>query len=341
MFFFILLSFFLFLGYLLFEPFLKIIFLAVFFSIIFYPAYLKVKKFVKSPSLSSLIVTILILLFILIPGTFITVFLSEQMIALYPKIIKAISQAGNIEAYLKNFPLINTISEKLKMNLEFFNIDMSETLKGMFNYIANFIISQGKNIIINFTLFIVGIIVMLITIFFLFKDGEVLYRRLYELVPLTQKEKNFLINRTYNAIQGIVLGLILTAIAQGILAAIGYAVVGVEFAIFWGFMTFLASFLPVGGASLVWVPIAIYVFFTKGIIDGIIITLWGTFLVSTIDNIIKPIIIGDKTNIHPMVLAFGLLGGLNLFGFIGIFVAPLILVLIDNLLDIYKERYID
>lgn len=132
----------------------------------------------------------------------------------------------------------------------------------------------------------------------------------------------------------------MTAVAQGILSFIGYFFIGLEFSLFWAFVTFLAAFLPIGGASLVWIPVAIYAFFTKGILTGVLFTLYGTFIISTVDNVIKPIVIGDKTNIHPMILVFAILGGLNLVGFLGVFLAPIILVLLDNLLVIYKERYI-
>ncbi|HHG74621.1 MAG TPA: AI-2E family transporter, partial [Persephonella sp.] len=142
------------------------------------------------------------------------------------------------------------------------------------------------------------------------------------------------------AIQGVVLGSVLTAVAQGILSFIGYFAIGLEMSYFWAFITFVAAFIPVGGASLVWVPVAIYTLLTKGFLTAFLFSLYGTFVISTIDNIIKPVVIGDKTNIHPMILVFAILGGLNFFGFVGIFLAPIIIVMIDNLLHLFREKYV-
>jgi predicted PurR-regulated permease PerM len=282
-------------------------------------------------------------MFILIPGTLFIMFITDQMISLYPTLIKNISSIKDINYYIEKIPFISEFYNKLILNMENFNIkvDIGETLKAIFNYIANFIISQGKSIFINFTLFIIGMIFVIITIFFLFRDGKRLYFFVYEIIPLNVKEKDVLFTKFYNAIMGVVLGIVLTAIFQGILAGIGYYFAGLDYSFFWGFMTFLASFFPIGGTALVWVPIAIYAFFGKGVLTGIFLTIWGTFVISMIDNIVKPIIIGDRTSIHPMVLAFALLGGLNLFGFVGIFLAPIIVVFVENMLILFKEKYLD
>lgn len=342
-FFFLFLSFSLYLGYLIFEPFLKIIVFSILITIIFYPLFSKINSKIKKRTLSAVIITLIIIMFILIPGTLFIMFVTDQMISLYPTLANKISNIKDINYYIESIPLISDMYHKLLVGMESFNIkiNLEETLRAIFNYVANFIISQGKSIFINFTLFVIGMIFVIITIFFLFRDGKRLYFFVYEVIPLSVKEKDILFTKFYNAIMGVVLGIVLTAIFQGILAGIGYYFAGIDYSFFWGFMTFLASFFPIGGTALVWVPIAIYAFFGKGLFTGIFLTLWGIFVISMIDNIVKPIIIGDRTSIHPMVLAFALLGGLNLFGFVGIFLAPIIVVFVENMLVLFKEKYLD
>ncbi len=341
-FFFLSLSFFLFLSYFLFEPFLTVIVLSVFLAIIFHPAYIFLSKILKSKFLGAFLSTFIILLFIIIPSIFLVIFLSNELLSLYPVIVANVSKIKNIEAIINSIPLLQYFHQKFISFLESLNIhlDLDNILRNFLNKILSFFVTQTKSIFFNLTIFVFDIIMMIISIFFLFKDGEDLYKRVYELIPLTRKEKDFLILKTYRAIQGVVLGSVLTAVAQGILSFIGYFFVGLEFSLFWAFVTFLAAFIPIGGASLVWIPVAVYVFFTKGVLYGILFTLYGTLIISTVDNIIKPIVIGDKTNIHPVILAFAILGGLNLMGFLGVFLAPIILVLLDNLLVIYKNRYV-
>ncbi len=341
-FFFLLLSFSLFLGYLLFEPFLKVIVSSVLLAVIFFPFNEFLLRKTKRPILSSFLSTLLVMLFIIFPSIFMIVFFTERLIEIYPSILNAISRIGNLEESLNKYPLIHSSIQKIRSVLESYGIeiDITQTLRTVSMFILNFFIEKGKAIFINFTLIIIGILFVAITLFFLFKDGYALYKRVYILIPLKDSEKNFLFAKSYRAIQGVVLGMVLTAVAQGIIAFIGYSIVGIDMAFFWAFITFIAAFLPVGGASLVWIPIALYTFFAKGVGWGIFMTVWGTFLISTIDNIVKPVVIGDKTNIHPMILAFAILGGLNLFGFLGLFLAPIILVLIDNMLKLFRTKYV-
>ncbi|WP_297455535.1 AI-2E family transporter, partial [Persephonella sp.] len=264
------------------------------------------------------------------------------IVTVYPKAIEFISKYKNIDQIVREIPVIShaykIVMDALKsLNI---NVDLSDALKNIINQFVSFIIQQGKGLFLNVTLLIIGIVMMIISIFFLFKDGDALYNRIYNIIPLPDKDKNFLISKSYRAIQGVVLGSVLTAIAQGILSFIGYFAIGLEMSYFWAFITFLAAFIPIGGASLVWVPVAIYTLFSKGFIAAFLFTLYGTFVISTIDNIIKPVVIGDKTNIHPMILVFAILGGLKLFGFIGVFLAPIIVVMIDNMLLLFREKYI-
>ena len=341
-FFFGFLSFFLFLGYLLFEPFLKVIILSILITIIFYPMYLKIEKKIKNKILASSIMTALILMFIIIPSITLIAFFVNQIITIYPIIIENISKYRSIEILIKETPIISKVYVIIENSLKSLNInvDISDAIRGIVNEIVSFVIQQGKGIFLDVTLLIVGIIIMLITIFFLFKDGIHLYNRIYSIIPLSDKDKTFLLSKSYNAIQGVVLGSVLTAIAQGILSFIGYFAIGLEMSYFWAFITFIAAFIPVGGASLIWIPVAIYTLFTKGFLTAFLFSVYGTLVISTIDNIIKPVVIGDKTNIHPMILVFAILGGLNLFGFIGIFLAPIIVVMIDNMLLLFKEKYV-
>jgi len=315
--------------------------ISTFIVIILYPIYIKLKGLLKSEIVSSLLLTLLILFLIIIPSILIIAVFVNQLVALYPILISKISKSDSIESFILSIPLLSTIFEKISSYMKDLNInlDIQEFLKTVISWVSNFILKEGKDIFINVSFVVFGVILMLFTIFFLFKDGEKLYHWIYKLIPMPEKEKNYIVNSSYKTIQGIVLGSVLTAVAQGILSFIGYYIAGVSFSLFWAIITFFAAFIPIGGASLVWVPVAIYLFFTKGFLVGIIFSIWGTFVISTVDNIIKPIVIGEKANIHPLIMIFAILGGLNMFGFIGIFIAPVIVVIIDNLLNIYYERY--
>ena len=339
-FFFSLLIFFLFLGFLLFKPFIKLFIISILITIIFYPIKKRLDKHF-GVFFSSLISTLLVLMFIIIPSTVLVIFLTKQIVEFYPQVINFFSSGDLIEKLEKHIPLLAKLDKQIFKFLDSHQItaQIETFIQNYLTTIMRYILLQGKEILFNVILVILGILLMTLTIFFLFKDGEKLYRRVYSLIPLSDKDKNFIVFRTYQAIQGVVLGSIFTAITQGVLGFIAYFTAGIQFALMWAFLTFIASFIPVGGASLVWVPLSLYVLATKGLVPFILFVLWGIFVISSVDNFIKPWIIGDKTNLHPIILFFAILGGLNLFGFLGIFLAPIIVVILDNLLQLYKERY--
>ncbi|RUM61318.1 MAG: AI-2E family transporter [Persephonella sp.] len=338
-FFFSFLLFSLFLSYLIFRPFLKLIIISVLITVILYPVQKRLSKYIKNEYLLAFVCTLLVFLFIIVPSIFLIIFITNQTLILYPKFIGLVSQGNLFEYILKNIPFADKFSKYLENIDNTKIIQFEEIIKSYASSIFKFILDQSRMILLNVAVIIVGIFLMLLLIFFLFKDGKKFYYKIYRLIPLSDKDKNFIVYKTYQAIQGVVLGSVLTAIAQSILGFIAYLVAGIEFSIFWAFLTFIASFIPIGGASLVWGPLAIYIFLTGNIIKGILFTLWGIAVISMVDNFIKPWVIGDKTDIHPIVLFFAILGGLNLFGFLGIFLAPIIVVIVDNLLKLYQERY--
>ncbi len=328
-----------FFGYLIFEPFIKIIIISILITVILYPLKEKLNRYIKNDILVSLICTVIVFIFIIVPSLILILFITNQTLYLYPKFISLISQENLIEYILQNLPFSEKLTSYIGNINASFAFQLEKIIKSYAHTIFEFILEQSKTILLNIAFVFVGIFLMLLLIFFLFKDGKNFYNRIYKLIPLSDKDKNFIVYKTYQAIQGVVLGSVLTAIAQAILGFIAYFFAGIEFSIFWAFLTFIASFIPIGGASLVWVPLAIYIFLTGSLVKGIVFTIWGVAVISMVDNFIKPWVIGDKTDIHPIVLFFAILGGLNLFGFLGIFLAPIIVVLIDNLLKLYQERY--
>jgi len=329
----------LFFGYLIFEPFIKIIIISILITVILYPLKERLNKYIKNDLLVSLICTVIVFIFIIVPSLILILFITNQTLYLYPKFISLISQENLIEYIIQNLPFSEKLTSYIGDIDTSLTVQLEEIIKSYAHTIFEFILEQSKTILLNIAFVLVGIFFMLLLIFFLFKDGKSFYNRIYKLVPLSDKDKNFIVYKTYQAIQGVVLGSVLTAIAQAILGFIAYFFAGIEFSIFWAFLTFIASFIPIGGASLVWVPLAIYIFLTGSLVKGIVFTIWGVAVISMVDNFIKPWVIGDKTDIHPIVLFFAILGGLNLFGFLGIFLAPIIIVLVDNLLKLYQERY--
>ena len=342
-FFFSLLLLFMYLGFQIFYPFWSIIAFSVLITVAAFPIHRFVSRKIKSDSTASLITTIIVFLFVLIPAAFFAVVLINQLIDLVPVISKFITETKNIESYIQNLPYVGNLYEKGRAALEAAGVNLDVTSLGQ-KYggtVANYLLGKGQSLLANLGGSLFALFFILMTIFFLFRDGKSYYKTFYDIIPMADRDKEFLFEKSYNAIKAIFLGTILTAFVQGALAFVAYFVAGVHFSLFWGFATFITSFLPLGGSAIIWIPIAIYLFASKSVIWGIAMVIWGTVVISGSDNVVRPLIIGGQTNINTLVLVFAILGGLEVFGFIGIFITPVIIVLLDNLLLIYKEKYLN
>lgn len=340
-FFFVLLFTFLGLGFLIVQPFWQIIVFSAFIVIVANPIHKKIRHKMPNDTVASLVSTLMILLFLLIPGSLFSFIIISQIINLIPIIVNFFAENTTYTQYINKLPTFMVDAfEKIKIYLDASgtNIDFIEISKNHLGNVANFTIEKSQGLLANVGSFLITIIFVLITIFFLFRDSKRYYELIYNLIPMKREEKDFLIDGSAKAISAIFLGTLLTAIAQGTLGFIAYFTAGVSFSLFWGFSTFIMAFLPIGGSTLIWIPIAIYCFFTKGITTGFLMVLWGTFVISLSDNIIRPLVIGGQTNIGTLTLIFAMLGGVQLFGFIGLFLAPVIVITFLNLLALYQKR---
>jgi predicted PurR-regulated permease PerM len=131
----------------------------------------------------------------------------------------------------------------------------------------------------------------------------------------------------------------LIALGQGIMTGIGFALFRVPFAVFWGFLAAFLALLPIGGAALVWIPGALFLLLTGETLRGVLLAVWGAVLVSLPDNFLKPMLIGRKAKLPAFFLLLGILGGLQVYGFLGILFGPLVVTLLTAFVQIYREEY--
>jgi len=181
---------------------------------------------------------------------------------------------------------------------------------------------------------------MLVALFFFFRDGEAMAGRVRDLLPMERAHKEAVFARLYTTLTAVVQSMVLTAVTQGVLAGLGYWLIGnLEFSVFLAFVTGLASFLPVAGPALIWSGVAVYLALTGHVARAVILVVWGTLLVSTADNWIKPLFIGGRAKLPTFLLLMSILGGLKVYGFLGVFLGPVVLAILFAFVAIYREEY--
>jgi predicted PurR-regulated permease PerM len=180
---------------------------------------------------------------------------------------------------------------------------------------------------------------MIFALFFFFKDGRDWLQASYQLIPLEASHKQKILLRLDQTIRAVVKGVVLTAVAQGLLAGAAYAVLGAPFPIVLTALTILLAPLPFGGTALIWAPVAGYLFWMGSVGKGIAMVAWGAGVVSTVDQILKPLFIGQGAQIPVLLLTFSVLGGLAVYGIIGLFLGPILTGLFLTAIQIYRDEY--
>ncbi len=189
--------------------------------------------------------------------------------------------------------------------------------------------------------FFVGLVVILFVVYYVLTDGHRLVTWLRRAAPLPPKQVSHLLTEAHGAVKAVFFGQILTSLIQGVLGGIGFFIAGLPGVVLWAGLMAVLSLLPVVGAFLVWLPAALYLLATGDIWQGIFLIAWGAIVVSQIDNFVRPRLIGNRADIHPLFVLIGVLGGVAAFGFIGLFLGPLMVGVTVSILKVWESDYID
>lgn len=329
--------------YLLYEilsPFLSSIIWAVLLVIVFFPLFQKLQHLLKKKGiLSALIMTLLVLTVIVLPFTLLMASLANDAINVYQQVEEMI-KTGQLQGYferVKEIPILNRILAGLGQHIDLSQTNPLPLLLNNLNRISTFIFNQTTILLKGFSTFIVGFFFTLLSLYYLFKDGSHLFGRMKEIIPLPPRERDLLIQRFKDMIYSTIYGGILIAMIQGVLGGLSFWILGLPSPVFWGTAMALFSFIPIGGTALIWAPAAIILLIGGAVLKGLILLGLGILVISMVDNILKPLFISTRTNIHPLLLFFAVLGGIQSFGLIGLVAGPLIATLFLTLIEIYVQ----
>ena len=185
---------------------------------------------------------------------------------------------------------------------------------------------------------ITQLVLMVVILFFLYRDRVLAITTLRSLLPLNEQETDQLLKTCSDTIYATAFGRLVVSFVQGILATLAYWYLGVPGALWLGFATVVAAMIPVFGALCVWGPIAIYLAVTGHWGQGLLLAIWGGVVVSTIDNYLYPVLVGSRIEQHTITILLSVLGGVALFGLPGIILGPLLLSIAKALLQIWRTR---
>jgi predicted PurR-regulated permease PerM len=320
------------------SPFLTSILWAILLAIVFYPLFRRLQRLLKKREvLCAMTMTVLVTFVIVLPFSLLAVSLANEVVGAYHW-VEEVLQTGRLQAYLdqiKEIPFFQQLWDKLYRYGDISQAHLTDFLLKNLQQVSTFLFNQTSKIIKGLSTFVIGFFFTLLSLYYLFKDGARLFERLKDVIPLTFIERDLLINRFTDMVYATIYGGILIAIIQGLLGGIIFWILGFSSPILWGTAMSFLSFIPIGGTAFVWIPAVILLFIQGAFWKGIILLFLGIFVIGMADNFLRPRFISARTKIHPLFLFFAVLGGVQVFGLIGLVMGPLIATLSLTLIEIY------
>ena len=314
----------LYLTYLILSPFLSALTWAVLFAILFHSTQVRLSARIGA-NRAALVTTALVALAIVAPALALISTVAREL----PQVYGYLNQASHTApAQLQE--VWDAVRARLPVSLP---DDPTELLTTGMQRATALLAPRAGSYVAGFFGFLGSLGAMLFALFFILRDGEAISRQLRDRLPFPVDESDRLMSATRELVIASVGASVVVAVAQGTIGGVAFWLLGIPAPAFWGLVISFAALVPVVGAALVWVPASLWLFLSGEIGRGVILVLVGTFGISLADNVLRPVLLTGRTNISGLVIFFGLLGGAAAFGFIGLVIGPIILVLTARVIE--------
>jgi predicted PurR-regulated permease PerM len=320
-------------------PFLKALLLGAMLAGLCRPLYSWVKRRVGGRESLAATLTLLIL-FILVAGpisAFVGVVVSQALNVsdhAIPWVQQHFGAASTFNAHdwlVQRFPALAPYVPEQQQILE----GLGRTAKAA----GAFVVVGATQLTTGTAGFLLDLFVMLYAMFFFFRDGPRIIEKIFYYMPLSPEDEELLLERLTSVTRATIKGTLVIGIIQGALAGLAFWVAGIDGAAFWGTVMAILSVVPGIGAALIWVPAVIYLFITGQTLTAVLLLAWCAAVVGTIDNILRPRLVGKDAKMPDLLILIGTLGGLFLFGPIGFIVGPIVCGLFLTVWDIYGATF--
>ena len=313
------------LSFFLIKPILISIIFGAILAFIFLPVYRWINKYVKSKDLSAFLICILLLVLIIVPIWFMTPLVLSQSVEIY-----IASQQIDFVKPLENiFPSL-FVSETFSKQI---GLTVSSFVTGLTTSMMNSI----SEMIMNFPILFLQMVVALFVFFFVLRDKDKLMSYVKSLMPFSREVEKKLFKSSKDITISVLYGQVVIGVVQGIIAGIGYLLFKVPNALILIILTALAGIFPIIGTAIIWVPVAVYLLIAGNTFAALGVTIFGV-LSSVLENFLKPVFISKRTKMNSSLVIIGMIGGLFLFGILGIILGPLVLAYLFIILEIYRNK---
>jgi len=321
------------LSYLVIIPFIKAIAWAIVMTVVFYPLYVYIRKYVPWKSAASGITLFVAVILIVGPFSYLIVNLTTELRSFLEYLNT--HGIGKMDDWL-NTPKILWIQEKIRdiLNLQDFNI--SNLISTNLSRLGKAVLANVKTGVANIVSILINFLFMIFAMFFMLKDGPDFMGKIRDYMPFSEEHKDRLASQMKDMVISTIYGGVVVALTQGLLGGTTFFLLGLGSPVLLGTAMAFMSFIPGLGAVSVWGPVLVYFLLKKLYLKAVIMFIVGAFVISMVDNILKPIIISGRTRMPTLIIFFSVIGGLKVFGLIGLVLGPLVIAMFISVLEIFR-----
>jgi predicted PurR-regulated permease PerM len=313
-------------------PFVNVLAWASVLAVLFYPIHQRLVALTNSPSLSALLSTMIVIAVIVVPLTLLTLVVAKEVGEV----------AKNAQEFIRSLldpssPVIGRVIGWLGLRVDASHLDLQAYLLERLENISGAIAGRTLGFLGGVVGAIFQMFFTVFTMYYLFRDGNRIFNGMLEVVPLNAAETRQIFDRTREVIHASVYGVIVIAMIQGTLGGLAFAALGLPSAVVWGVAMFFLSMVPMVGSSVIWVPTAIYLAMSGHWGKALALALWGALVIGTVDNFLRPKLVGERAGLHELLIFFSVLGGLQIWGPLGLVLGPVMIAVTLALFDIFKR----
>lgn len=323
----------LYLCWLMLRPFIGVLAWAVVLVIVFYPVHHRLKNRLRRPGLSALLSCVLVVLLAVLPLTVLTVAVAEELSSAVPNLPSQMSNVMNPET-----SVLGRVSGWIEGRFGIDTTRSQEFMVQQLQRVGQSVLGLSLNLAGNIATGIVKAFFVVFTMYYLFRDGDRIVSKLPAALPLSPEQSEAIISRTREVVSASVYGIVVIAAFQGLLGGLAFWILGIPSPLLWAVLMTFVCMIPVLGSFLVWLPLAIYLFLNGHWTKAILLVVWGALVISTIDNLLRPKWMKNQTRLHELLVFFSVLGGISVFGLLGIVLGPVVLAITLGLLHTFRAH---
>jgi predicted PurR-regulated permease PerM len=313
-------------------PFVNVLAWASVLVILFHPVHKRLVAMTKRPAWSALLSTVIVIAVIVFPLTVLTLVVAKELGEV----------AKNAQGFVRSLfdpgsPAIGWITGRLGRYFDVSHLDLQGYLLGRLESFSGAIAGQTLGLLGGVVGQIFQIFFTIFTMYYLFRDGDRIYDAMLDATPLNPAETRKIFDRTHEVIHASVYGVIVIAMVQGTLGGLAFVALGLPSPVVWGVVMFFLAMVPMVGSSVIWGPTAIYLGVTGHYGKAVALALWGALVIGAIDNILRPKLVGERARLHELLIFFSVLGGLQIWGPLGLVLGPVIIAITIALFEIFRR----